>query len=704
MRIRLILGLFLATAVLIPSTSPAHRARADAPSVVINELMWMGSSLSSADEWVELRNTTDQAVDMSGWQLTKKSGGAEVAMLILPSNSTIPAGGFFVVANYAQTSTNSALHILPNFVDTDVALSNSALQVKLYDASHNLVDTADDGVGNPLAGVFDSAQHQYASMERNPVPGDGAVASSWHAASRAVGFKDAAVEFGTPGSTNSNGQPVANAGPDLSGTVGEAVNFDGSDSFDPEGQPMRYHWDFGDGTTSDESTPTHVFSTPGTFEARLTVNDGLDTDDDQIRITVDVKAATNTSNSPSSTETTATSPEHSCRGLTISEIFPNPTGVDSGEFIELVNGDEEIMTGACVVYTSSTRSYTLPVGRVLKPGEFFVLPKTETKLTLNNGGTTVRLVDVDASELDRVTYASAPEGSSWARIATNWLWTIRPTPSEANVHQAAPASPARPKANTASSKKAVAPERPIQPVSLRQLQELDSGDRVSIQGVVVAPRDVLGSTLAYIQTDDGGVSISIPNGEKAIELGQTITLNGTVRLKSGRRYVTVAAKSLKVLSAGAPLVPPLIATDDISVDQADQLVQVKGLVSLASGNRIEVDDGSGPTTVYLKSSTGIVRPKVKAGDTVAATGIVSVATSGVRILPRSPADLRVERVLGATSEAAPLTTSRSSARQTMQYWLLVGLGALAAVAKPLWRAWRAGRKEKPSSMEFGEGH
>jgi hypothetical protein len=37
-------------------------------------------------------------------------------------------------------------------------------------------------------------------------------------------------------------------------------------------QPLGYLWDFGDGTTSTEQSPTHLFTSPGIFPVSLTVN------------------------------------------------------------------------------------------------------------------------------------------------------------------------------------------------------------------------------------------------------------------------------------------------------------------------------------------------------------------------------------------------------------------------------------------------
>jgi len=84
-----------------------------------------------------------------------------------------------------------------------------------------------------------------------------------------------------------NHAPVAVAGADTtSGKVSLTVNFSGAGSSDPDGDALAFAWDFGDGTSSTEMNPTHVYTTVGSFIAVLTVDDGLMTDTDQVDITV----------------------------------------------------------------------------------------------------------------------------------------------------------------------------------------------------------------------------------------------------------------------------------------------------------------------------------------------------------------------------------------------------------------------------------
>ncbi|MCC5804737.1 MAG: PKD domain-containing protein [Opitutales bacterium] len=74
-----------------------------------------------------------------------------------------------------------------------------------------------------------------------------------------------------------NQPPVAHFSFDsLGGFVPFTVNFDASDSFDPEGEPLLYEWNFRDGTPvvqTSEPFISHEFTTPGDFDVRLTVYD-----------------------------------------------------------------------------------------------------------------------------------------------------------------------------------------------------------------------------------------------------------------------------------------------------------------------------------------------------------------------------------------------------------------------------------------------
>ena len=78
---------------------------------------------------------------------------------------------------------------------------------------------------------------------------------------------------------SSNRPPVvvASATP-TTGSVPLNVSFSSAGSNDPEGQPITYSWDFGDGSPlSTVANPSHTYTKAGPYSARLTVSDGVTT-------------------------------------------------------------------------------------------------------------------------------------------------------------------------------------------------------------------------------------------------------------------------------------------------------------------------------------------------------------------------------------------------------------------------------------------
>jgi glucose/arabinose dehydrogenase/PKD repeat protein len=73
-----------------------------------------------------------------------------------------------------------------------------------------------------------------------------------------------------------NFDPIAviNASP-ASGPAPLSVSFDSAGSTDPDGDPLTYTWNFGDGSPpASGATTTHLYSTAGLYTATLTVSDG----------------------------------------------------------------------------------------------------------------------------------------------------------------------------------------------------------------------------------------------------------------------------------------------------------------------------------------------------------------------------------------------------------------------------------------------
>lgn len=152
----------------------------EAGDVVINEIMWMGSDPSdggsTADEWIELRNMTNVAIDLSGWTISDLGTNANPDITI-PSGM-IPANGYFLISNYESDDESSAINdaVMVDHDTVDIQLLNSGEKLELRTADATLIDETPSGEW--AAG--DNTGSDRKSMERNAVPGSGALTESWH--------------------------------------------------------------------------------------------------------------------------------------------------------------------------------------------------------------------------------------------------------------------------------------------------------------------------------------------------------------------------------------------------------------------------------------------------------------------------------------------------------------------------------------------
>jgi len=130
-------------------------------TVVINEVAWMGTAASTADEWIELHNPTAQNINLDSWTLTGDDNNTPTITLI----GSIPAGGFFLLERTDDTTVSD---ISADQIYTG-DLINTGESLTLRDNTNLVIDTANSNGGAWPAG--DNASK--ASMERiNPLAPD----------------------------------------------------------------------------------------------------------------------------------------------------------------------------------------------------------------------------------------------------------------------------------------------------------------------------------------------------------------------------------------------------------------------------------------------------------------------------------------------------------------------------------------------------
>ncbi|MBK3496545.1 collagenase ColA [Viridibacillus sp. YIM B01967] len=92
------------------------------------------------------------------------------------------------------------------------------------------------------------------------------------------------VFHGVATDNGENQAPIVNMNGPYAGVENEKIQFKSDGSKDEDGEIVSYLWDFGDGKTSEEANPTHVYEQAGTYDVTLKVKDdkGIESKDQAI--------------------------------------------------------------------------------------------------------------------------------------------------------------------------------------------------------------------------------------------------------------------------------------------------------------------------------------------------------------------------------------------------------------------------------------
>jgi Lamin Tail Domain/PKD domain len=260
---RWVLGLSL---LIIPNLSQA--------AVLINEVSWMGSTVSANHEWIELKNTSDSSVDVSGWKL---SDGMNLSIEL---TGTIAPGAYAVLERSSDDSASGAA-----FLIYTGALVNTGATLKLTRADGGLEDQVAGGENWQSIGgdnvTKETAQYTTAGW----VTG----AATPNAANSGVVKSPVETEESSSGSSSGNGNKngiirsapadetvrltlpgvtlsLAIAGQKV-GYVNQPIEF----LVTPSGvgksisDSLLYEWNFGDGATALGKEVVHSFRYPGKY-------------------------------------------------------------------------------------------------------------------------------------------------------------------------------------------------------------------------------------------------------------------------------------------------------------------------------------------------------------------------------------------------------------------------------------------------------
>lgn len=157
-------------------------------NVVINEIMYNAFDEQDPGDWVELYNNTPAAINLSGWILKDEDDGH---IFTFPDGTELEADGYLVVADDLEAFNQYYTEITNLYGELGFGLAGGSDQVRLFDASGEMVDIVSYDDEAPWPSQADGTGYSLELSDPNINNNEGA---NWNAS---------VIEFGTPGQVNS---------------------------------------------------------------------------------------------------------------------------------------------------------------------------------------------------------------------------------------------------------------------------------------------------------------------------------------------------------------------------------------------------------------------------------------------------------------------------------------------------------------------
>ncbi len=389
--------------------------------IIITEIMANPKIINdTTGEWFELYNRTENEIDLSNCEVTDNGTNKfTISQLIVPnqsyvllarSNNPDENGGLipdYIYNNYTLTNTEDAIIITCQETEIDRVEYSSTLGFIIPDGSSFFLKDLllDNNSGDNWC-------------EATSIYGDGDKGTP-----KFTNDDCGSINNNNPSVTSNNNPPVAEAGPNKNGLVEQTIHFDASESYDPDGDALKYSWDFGDGQKATGKTVSHVYQQKNIYLVTLTVDDGKISQTDSLTVTI-----------------TELPLDNFVGKLIISELMPNPAGPDDDEWIELYNRtNTSLNLSGLILFDASNKKYIFSnndfASLIIPAQGYFLVPRAISKISLNNTPPeTITITAANKEIINQVTYTeTAKEGWSLIFYDDEYYWTQTPTPGFSNI-------------------------------------------------------------------------------------------------------------------------------------------------------------------------------------------------------------------------------------------------------------------------------
>lgn len=330
--------------------------------------------------------------------------------------------------------------------------------------------------------------------------------------------------------------------------------------------------------------------------------------------------------------------------LVINEVYPNPISssdqeILTKEWIELYNpGVLDADLSDYVIVDEANHSFSELTGLIIRAGEYLVVSDENI---LNNAGDAIFLKN-EAGVVDQVIYGDTtnnhlnaklpPVGKSITRISDAPDTDVDSIDFVVGV----------PTPGFAYDKEEDALIEG-ETLSIEETREKENGEDITVIGIVTSLPGILSSQYFYIEDQTGGMQIYCHSKMfPTLALGDSVSVAGELSQTNNERRIKIdGSDKIIILNHTDPVVPNERAISDIGEENEGTYVKTAGIVTETSGDTFYISDGQSEIKVVINKSTGINKPKMKKGDQVEVSGIVSQYKDEYRILPIDQDDVKI---------------------------------------------------------------
>jgi DNA/RNA endonuclease YhcR with UshA esterase domain len=612
----------------------------DISAIKINEFV---SDPEEGNEWVELYNTSLVPVDMTGSLICDNRNTTSTCKKI---SGNVDAHGWLFV----DLQTKSFLN---NGGDSVILKNSLGALVDKIEYEDVLVPDRGQSTARIVDGVDTDNESGWAATNQI-TPGLSNIISVSVSSTSAP---NASSTSSSKTTKKTSSIFVWNVLVPASADIGEQVMLNGENVADPRGGRLSFVWtqENGERFVGPEYAVRFASSGVHTVSLFVTSTSGYG-EEKKFEITVGSGLSLNAD-------------------VIISEIFPNPDGDDTREFIELKNNSAGVVDLSGWMLRAQNKIYTFLDHTIIAPFDFLVFYKSATKLNLVNTHAKVELLNRDKALVDLVKYEKPISGKSYVFTEHGWQWG-EASPGE-SAAQTVVSAMVEKNANTSVKKGSVKLTGALV-TNIADVREAAKGQPARLSGIVSVEPGVFGSQYFYLNNETSGIQIYQSKKDfPPLKVGDSITVAGTVSESNGIKRVNIKnSESIDILSTHNNVPPRELQLDEIDDALLGGLVQVEGEMTEIKSSFMYVDDGLGEVQVYFKKNAGIDKSKLKEGERVQVTGILEKVNGKWQLLPRGNED--IEPVQPVEGEVLGEKIAENKPRQYGAI-TFIGLGLLAVL-------------------------